>query len=85
MPTSVAEIKPPEIPPTHTAIIMAKDSRSSMPKVSGRSRDTASPPDSPGIAPNTMPTMVQTSIIKIIRGLNNAIICVKTWKSSFIM
>jgi hypothetical protein len=73
IPSNVAEMNPPETPPTQTLMSKAIARFGDIPNVSGRSNVTPMVPDSPGKAPKMMPIMLPPSIRIMLMGLNNEV------------
>ena len=71
----VAEIKPPDTPPTYTAVIRLIAKSGSRPKVRGMMIATATLEDRPGIDPKIIPYATPADITSSVNGL-------KTFSSS---
>ena len=68
--SSMAEIRPPEIPPMYRPMSREMPFIGSMPKDMGRNRIIAMEADRPGIEPNTIPMMTPTKIRAIQAGFS---------------
>ena len=65
----IAEIKPPDVPPTYSAISIAIPFNAPIPYVMGRQSATAMVDVNPGIEPKMMPIITPSAHRRIVNGL----------------